>query len=159
MGLFWRVQMVVKTETCAFSGQKVFPGRGVRYVRIDARTFIFGSGKAEASFHMKRNQRKISWTMFYRRLHKKGLSEDVSKKRTVKRAKIQRAYVGASLDVIKAKKSQKPEQRAAARDAAIREIKAAKKAKQDEKKKAAAAAKGKSAPKAAPAAKSKGGKR
>merc|ERR1712227_960062 len=154
MGALWRVQMVVKTETCAFSGHKVFPGRGVRFVRMDCRTFIFSTGKAEASFLMKRNQRKISWTMFYRRLHKKGLSEDVSKKRTVKRA-----YVGASLDVIKAKKSQKPEQRAAAREAALREIKASNKAKQDEKKKAAAAAKGKSAPKAAPAAKSKGGKR
>merc|ERR1712167_312000 len=105
-------------------------------------------------FLMKRNQRKISWTMFYRRLHKKGLSEDVSKKRTVKRAKVQRAYVGASLDVIKAKKSQKPEQRAAAREAALREIKASNKAKQDEKKKAAA--KSKAAPKAAPAAKGKG---
>merc|ERR1712139_121401 len=134
MGLFWRVQMVVKTETCAFSGHKVFPGRGVRYVRIDSRMFIFSTGKAEASFLMKRNQRKISWTMFYRRLHKKGLSEDVSKKRNVKRAKIQRAYVGASLDVIKANKS-----------------------KQDEKKKAQAKAGGK--PKAAPAAKAKGGKR
>merc|ERR1712216_598063 len=112
------------------SGHKVFPGRGVRYVRIDARTFIFGSGKAEASFLMKRNQRKISWTMFYRRLHKKGLSEDVSKK------------------------SQKPEQRAAAREAALREIKAANKTKQDEKKKTAS--KSKAAPKAAPAAKGKG---
>merc|ERR1712216_1023815 len=130
------------------SGQEVFPGRGVRYVRIDARTFIFGSGKAEASFLMKRNQRRISWTMFYRRLHKKGLTEDVSKKRTVKRTRVQRAYVGASLDVIKAKKSQKPEQRAAAREAALREIKAANKAKQDEKKKSQAKAGGK--PKAAP---------
>merc|ERR1712124_106673 len=136
MGLFWRVQMVVKTETCAFSVQKVFPGRGVRYVRVDCRTFIFSTGKAEASFLMKRNQRKIAWTMFYRRLHKKGVSEDVKAKRTVKRAKIQRAYVGASLDVIKAKKSQKPEQRAAARDAAIREVKAANRAKQADKAKA-----------------------
>ena len=51
----------------------------------DLQTFIFSTGKAEASFLMKRNQRKISWTMFYRRLHKKGLSEDVSKKRTVRR--------------------------------------------------------------------------
>merc|ERR1712022_23143 len=119
--------------------------------------FIFSTGKAEASFLMKRNQRKIAWTMFYRRLHKKGVSEDVKAKRTVKRAKIQRAYVGASLDVIKAKKSQKPEQRAAAREAALREIKAANKSKQDEKKKAQAKAGGK--PKAAPAAKAKGGKR
>merc|ERR1712167_191621 len=146
--------MVVKTETCAFSGQKVFPGRGVRYVRIDARTFIFGSGKAEASFLMKRNQRKISWTMFYRRLHKKGLTEDVSKRKKSGKSKVQRAYVGASLDVIKAKKSQKPEQRAAAREAALREVKAANKTKQDEKKKTAS--KSKAAPKAAPAAKGKG---
>merc|ERR1711918_292784 len=101
----------------------VFPGRGVRYVRIDSRMFIFSTGKAEASFLMKRNQRKISWTMFYRRLHKKGLTEDVSKRKKSGKSKVQRAYVGASLDVIKAKKSQKPEQRAAAREAALREVK------------------------------------
>merc|ERR1712124_12294 len=136
MGLFWRVQMVVKTETCAFSGHKVFPGRGVRYVRVDCRTYIFSTGKAEASFLMKRNQRKISWTMFYRRLHKKGLTEDVSKRKKSGKSKVQRAYVGASLDVIKAKKSQKPEQRAAAREAALREVKAANRAKQADKAKA-----------------------
>ena len=51
---------------------------------ISVQTFIFGSGKAEASFLMKRNQRKISWTMFYRRLHKKGLTEDVSKRKKVR---------------------------------------------------------------------------
>merc|ERR1712216_780708 len=82
---------------------------------------------------MKRNQRKISWTMFYRRLHKKGLTEDVSKRKKSGKSKVQRAYVGASLDVIKAKKSQKPEQRAAAREAALREVKAANRAKQADK--------------------------
>ena len=35
--LFFEGVVRRRTETCAFSGQKVFPGRGVRYVRIDAR--------------------------------------------------------------------------------------------------------------------------
>lgn len=45
-----------------------------------------------------------------------------------------KAVVGMSLDVIKAKRSQKPEVRAAAREAALREIKERNKAKQAAKK-------------------------
>jgi hypothetical protein len=46
-------------------------------------TFIFQSGKSEASCLMKRNPRKVSWTQFYRRLHKKGQQEESAKKRAV----------------------------------------------------------------------------
>ena len=35
-------------------------------------SFRFINGKNEACFHMKRNPRKINWTLFYRRLRKKG---------------------------------------------------------------------------------------
>ena len=53
-----------------------------------------------------------------------------------------KAVVGASLELIKAKRNQKPEVRAAAREAALREVKERAKAKQ--------AAKKESKPKAAP---------
>ena len=43
-----------------------------------------------------------------------GISEEVAKKRTRRTVKSQRAIVGASLDVIKERRSQRPEARAAA---------------------------------------------
>jgi large subunit ribosomal protein L24e len=156
--------MVVKTETCAFTGVKIYPGHGRTYVRIDSRRFILGSSKGASSFLAKRNPRKLPWTSFYRRLHKKGTQEELSKKRNNrKKTAVAKAYVGASVDMLKAKRNQKPEQRLAAREAALREVK-----QRNQEKKAAkpSAAKGPKA--AAPKAKAaaapkqkiaKGGKR
>jgi len=78
---------------------------------------------------MKRNPRKIRWTQLYRRLHKKGATEETSRKRTRKTQKLQRAIVGASLQEIRQKRNQKPEVRAASREAALKEIKERKKEK------------------------------
>ena len=47
--------------------------------------------------------------------------QEVAKKRTRRTVKHQRAIVGASLDVIKERRSQRPEARAAARSAAVKE--------------------------------------
>ena len=55
---------------------------------------------------MKRNPRKIAWTQIYRRLHKKGTTEEAAKKKTRKAQRVQRAIVGASLEIIKAKRTQ-----------------------------------------------------
>lgn len=69
---------------------------------------------------MKRNPRKISWTVLYRKKHKKGTQEEVSKKRTRRNVKFQRAIQGASLEAIMAKRNQKPEVREAQRNQAIK---------------------------------------
>ena len=69
---------------------------------------------------MKRNPRKINWTVLYRRKHKKGAQEEVSKKRTRRTHKFQRAIVGASLTEIMAKRNQKPEVRKAQREQAVK---------------------------------------
>lgn len=63
----------------------------------------------------------------YRRSHKKGITEEVSKKRSRRTVKHQRAIVGASLDVIKEKRSVRPEARQAARAQAIKNAKEQKK--------------------------------
>lgn len=73
--------------------------------------------------------------------------QEVAKKRTRRTVKSQRAIVGASLDVIRERRSMRPEARAAARAANLKDIKAKKaeteKAKKAEKAKSAAnAAKG-----------------
>lgn len=69
---------------------------------------------------MKRNPRKINWTVLYRRKHKKGQTEEISKKRTRRTTKFQRAIAGSSLPDILAKRNQKPEVRKAQREQAIR---------------------------------------
>ncbi|KAJ9635428.1 60S ribosomal protein L24 [Coniosporium tulheliwenetii] len=62
-----------------------------------------------------------------------GLAE-VAKKRTRRTVKHQRAIVGASLDVIKERRNMRPEARAAARQAAIKEGKEKKTASESKKK-------------------------
>nr|ABW90356.1 putative ribosomal protein L24 [Sipunculus nudus] len=119
----------MKLELCSYSGIKIYPGHGKRMVRIDGRSFTFLNAKCEASHMMKRNPRKISWTVLYRRKHKKGLQEEATKKRSRRTQKFQRAITGASLSDIMAKRNQKPEVRKAQREQAIRAAKEKQKAK------------------------------
>ena len=72
-------------------------------------------------------------------MHKKGITEEVAKKRTRRTVKHQRAIVGASLDVIKERRNIRPEARQAARQEAIKLGK--EKRKNDEAKKKAEKAK------------------
>ncbi|KAK2550554.1 60S ribosomal protein L24 [Acropora cervicornis] len=83
---------------------------------------------------MRRNPRKISWTVLYRRKHKKGTTEEVSKKRTRRNVKFQRPVQGATLEEILAKRNQKPEVRKALREQALRAAKEKAKAKIQQKK-------------------------
>lgn len=66
---------------------------------------------------------KIHWTIFSRRLHKKGASEEVAKRRARKTVKVQRAIIGASWEDILAKRNQPEAVRVAAREAATQESK------------------------------------
>ncbi|KAG4439298.1 60S ribosomal protein L24 [Cadophora sp. M221] len=139
----------MRTYDDTFSGEKIYPGKGKLYVRGDSKIFRFQNGKTESLFLQRKNPRRIAWTVLFRRQHKKGISEEVAKKRSRRTVKSQRAIVGASLDVIKERRSQRPEARSAARQAAIKEGKekraAAQSAKKAEKAKTAAgAAKGNS---------------
>lgn len=79
-------------------------------------------------------------------------TQEVAKKRTRRTVKQQRGIVGASLDVIKERRTMRPEARSAARAQAIKEGKekraaAESKKKAEKAKTAAAAAQGKAAPK------------
>jgi len=105
----------------SFSGQKIYPGKGKLYVRGDSKIFRFQNGKSESLFLQRKNPRKIAWTVLCRRQRRKGISEEAAKSRRRRQVKSQRAIVGASLDVIKERRSQRPEARSAARQAAIKE--------------------------------------
>ncbi|KAK3336673.1 ribosomal protein L24e-domain-containing protein [Podospora appendiculata] len=136
----------MRTYDDTFSGQKIYPGKGKLFVRGDSKIFRFQNGKSESLFLQRKNPRRISWTVLFRRQHRKGISEEVAKKRTRRTVKAQRAIVGASLDVIKERRTMRPEARSAARLAAIKESK-------DKKQQAAAAKKAEKAKGAAAAAK------
>ncbi|KAI0011385.1 ribosomal protein L24e [Xylariaceae sp. FL0662B] len=124
----------MRTYDDTFSGQRIYPGKGKLYVRGDSKIFRFQNGKSESLFLQRKNPRRIAWTVLFRRQHRKGISEEVAKKRTRRTVKSQRAIVGASLDVIKEKRSMRPEARSAARLQAIKESKEKKAAQQAAKK-------------------------
>ncbi|KAI8121095.1 60S ribosomal protein L24 [Lucilia cuprina] len=135
-------------------------------VKVDGKSFTFLDKKCERSYLMKRNPRKVTWTVLYRRKHRKGIEEEATKKRTRRTQKFQRAIVGASLAEIMAKRNMKPEVRRAQREQAIkaakeqkRATKAAKKAAQPAAPKAKAAPKQKAAKVQQKAAPRVGGKR
>merc|ERR1711923_366433 len=88
---------------------QIYPGRGKRMVKADGRVFNFLSHKCERSHTLKRNPREITWTVLYRRKHKKGQQEELVKKRTRRTQKFARAVAGATLSDIMAKRNQKPE--------------------------------------------------
>merc|ERR1739838_449981 len=134
----------------------------------DGKSYKFLSSRTHKAHMLKRNPREVTWTVLYRRKHKKGLEEETAKKRNKRTTKFQRAVVGATLQDIMAKRNQKPEARKAQREQAVRaakekkDVKEAKKEKKADQKGAAKAPKAKVAKAAAPKApkmKSAGGKR
>ncbi|CAM9141563.1 unnamed protein product [Phaeothamnion confervicola] len=120
--------MVIKTDTCAFSEYRIYPGHGMRFVRRDGQALILSSSKVKSLLMQRKKPAKLMWTQAWRRLNKKIKTEEVTRRRTRKTTKMQRAVVGASLEEIKKKRAQKPEFRSAQREAALKEIKATKKA-------------------------------
>ncbi|KAF7991608.1 hypothetical protein HCN44_008979 [Aphidius gifuensis] len=118
----------MRTHMCAYSGLKIYPGHGKTLVKVDGKSYTFLNGKCEAAHKMRRNPRKVTWTVLYRRKHKKGQEEEQAKKRTRRTQKYNRAIVGASLTDILAKRNMKPEIRKAQREQAIKAAKEQKRA-------------------------------
>merc|ERR1711993_188455 len=141
MGLFFlfRFGFIMKIELCSYSGYKIYPGRGRTLIKQDGKTFKFLDSRSHKAHLLKRNPRKVTWTVLYRRKHRKGIEEEAAKKRTKRTQKFQRAVVGATLQDIMAKRNQKPEVRKAQREQAIRAAKEVKKTAKATTKKPAAA--------------------
>jgi len=115
----------------------------MKFVRGDGRSFVFFSNKSACKYYAKRNPRECTWTLLYRQQHRKAQAEEVAKKKAHKIQQVERAVAGLSLEELRLRRNQKPEVRQAAREAALKEIKAkrlAVAAQKAEKKKVAAAA-------------------
>merc|ERR1712083_143423 len=123
MGVVFAI-MVIKTDLCAYTEYRIYPGRGQKFVAKDAKVSFFISAKADSLFHQRIKPVKLRWTQAWRRMNKKGKADEGGKKRTRKAQKFQKAIVGMSLEDIKKKKAQKPELRKQAQDAAAKEAKA-----------------------------------
>merc|ERR1719393_585447 len=117
----------MKIDLCGYSGYKIYPARGRTLIKQDGKVYKFLDGRTMKAHLLKRNPRKVTWTVLYRRKHKKGIEEETSKKRTKRTQKFQRVVVGATLQDIMAKRNQKPEVRKAQREQAIRAAKEQKK--------------------------------
>merc|ERR1712036_14636 len=148
MGLISRVSSrtyrtsKMRTEICQFSGLKIYPGHGKSYVRFDGKKIMLINGKSETLLKNKKNPRKITWTILYRRKHKKGTMTEIDARKRSRRAlKTQRGAAGQSWAEIQAKKNQNPALRKAEREKAINEAKRKKKEQADKKKAASKSAK------------------
>ncbi|KAL8510933.1 hypothetical protein ACS0TY_017663 [Phlomoides rotata] len=122
--------MVLKTEVCRFSGQKIYLGRGIRFIRSDSQIFLYANSKWKRYFHNRLRPAKLSWTAMYRKQHKKdAAAEFVKRTRRATKKPYSKSIVSATLEVI-----QKRSEKAEVRDAALREIKERIKKTKDEKK-------------------------
>ncbi|KAF9683868.1 hypothetical protein SADUNF_Sadunf04G0058700 [Salix dunnii] len=125
----------LRTELCRFSGAKIYPGKGIRFIRSDSQVFLFANSKCKRYFHNRLKPSKLTWTAMYRKQHKKDIAaETIRKRRRTTKKPYSRSIVGATLEVIQKKRAEKPEVRDAAREAALREIKERIKKTKDEKK-------------------------
>mmetsp|Transcript_65306 Transcript_65306/g.77306 ORF Transcript_65306/g.77306 Transcript_65306/m.77306 type:complete len:155 (+) Transcript_65306:121-585(+) len=115
--------MVIATELCALSEYRIYPGNGLLMIRRDGKPIWLGSSKAKSLTLQRKKPTKLTWTQAWRRLHKKGITETNTKKRTRRTTKVARAVVGISLEDIRKKASQKPEFRSAQREAALKDAK------------------------------------
>ena len=98
--------MVIKTDPCAFSELKIYPGRGSHFAARDGKLHFFISSKTRSLFHQRIKPVKLTWTQASRRFNKKTKVEDIQKKRTRRTTRVQKAVVGMSLDDIKRKRAE-----------------------------------------------------
>lgn len=126
--------MVIKTDPCAFSEVKIYPGRGSHFAAKDGKVHFFISSKARSLYHQKIKPVKLTWTQASRRYNKKIKVEDIQKKRTKKTTRVQKAIVGMSLDEIKRKRAEDESTRDKQLDATKKDLKARNVKKMQEKK-------------------------
>ena len=93
--------MVIKYETCSYSGYKIAPGHGLRYCEINGKTHTFINKKNHRLFLHGKKPLNIRWNLKWRTAHKKGKTEE-TKKKVEKQKKVRqvKAIVGLSVEEI-----------------------------------------------------------
>ncbi|KAL8512668.1 hypothetical protein ACS0TY_018963 [Phlomoides rotata] len=67
---------------CRFSGAKIYPGRGIRFIRSDSQVFLFANSKCKRYSRNRMRPGKLSWTAMYQKQHKKDAAAESVKKRS-----------------------------------------------------------------------------
>ena len=94
--------MVIKTTTCVFTDNKIYPGHGHRYVEINGKSHMFISKKAHKFFRSGRKPLKFRWNNRWRIAHKKFRTEETKRKiNKQKKEKVVKAVVGRTLEDMK----------------------------------------------------------
>uniref|UniRef100_A0A804P9X2 TRASH domain-containing protein n=1 Tax=Zea mays TaxID=4577 RepID=A0A804P9X2_MAIZE len=83
--------MVLKTELCRFSGQKIYPGKGIRFIRADSQVFLFANSKCKRYFHNRLKPAKLTWTAMYRKQHKKERIKKTKDEKKAKKAEVSKS--------------------------------------------------------------------
>mmetsp|Transcript_14968 Transcript_14968/g.16937 ORF Transcript_14968/g.16937 Transcript_14968/m.16937 type:complete len:126 (+) Transcript_14968:203-580(+) len=125
--------MVVKTDLCSFSEFRVYPGHGIRFVRRDGQLMTFISSKSKSLYDQSKKPAKLTWTVAWRRLNKKMQRDETARTRKRRTQKAARGVVGVSVETLRKRRNERPEQRQAAREAALREVKERMKKKKNKK--------------------------
>lgn len=115
--------MVVKTEVCSFSEQRIFPGRGIRLITREGKLAILQTRRCKRFFVRKVKGQVIRWTVTWRRLNKKLTTDDAAKKKKRRTRKAIRDVIGLEREEIRRKRNMTSDEREAQREHAIREIK------------------------------------
>ena len=115
--------MVVKTEVCNFSENKIYPGKGIRIITRDGKLAILSTKKSRAFYKRKTKGQVIRWTVIWRRINKKMKTDHTLKRKKRKARRIVKGIVGMDREDIRRRKEETPEEREAQREKAIREIK------------------------------------
>lgn len=116
--------MVLKTTLCRFSGLRIYPGKGILFIRTDCTQYLFLNKKCKSLYQNRLRPAKLAWTVAYRKAHKKDQVTEASRKKRRNNQKATARAIGAvTLEAINKKRTEKPEVRQASRDAALREVK------------------------------------
>eukprot|EP00808_Paulinella_micropora_P016939 g27501.t1 len=127
--------MVVKTDTCYYTENRIYPGHGTRFVHKNGKLLHFLNQKARSLYFQKIKALRLTWTQAWRRKNKKGRVDAVRKKRKKAVGTKFKSIQGLSMADIEKKRTLGEDVRKANREARIRALKTAKKKTKDENKK------------------------
>ena len=115
--------MVVRTDLCTFSEQKIYPGRGNRVIGRDGRFYYLSTSKADALFVRKVKGQDVRWSIIWRRINKKMKTDESNKKKKRRNKRIVRDIQGLAREEIRRRQGESKEEKAAQNEKAIRELK------------------------------------
>lgn len=73
--------MVVRTEVCNFSEQKIYPGKGMKIMTKDGNLLVASGSKSLTFLKRKLKAQTFRWTIVWRRMNKKFKNDKTNKKR------------------------------------------------------------------------------